>query len=215
MTQASDAEDDPGPPPDTAEAIVGCRAAHARLLAALDGLDDTTVARASRLPGWTIGHVVTHLARNADSHVRLIDGALAGEVTDQYEGGSEGRAADIDAGAARPASELLTDLAAAIDRLEEAWGRTTHEVWMHGDGRTSRTGVQPVADLPFRRWREVEVHQADMGLDFGPDDWPTAYVDVELPRVLAGLPGRLSAADRRRLLAWVIGRGDPPVLPPW
>ena len=58
-----------------------------------------------------------------------------------------------------PPSELLADLAAAIDRLEEAWGRATPDVWRHGVGRTSRTGVQPVADLPFRRWREVEVHR--------------------------------------------------------
>jgi hypothetical protein len=42
-------------------------------------------------------------------------------------------------------------------------------------------------------------------------------VDAELPRTLAGLPARLSLEDRRRLLAWLMGRAaDPPTdLPPW
>ena len=64
------------------------------------GLDDATVARSSRLPRWTVGHVPTHLARNADAHVRMLEGAAAGEITDQYEGGA-GRSAEIEAGAGR------------------------------------------------------------------------------------------------------------------
>ena len=32
----------------------------------------------SRLPGWTVGHVLTHLARNADSMVRVLGAAEAG-----------------------------------------------------------------------------------------------------------------------------------------
>ncbi|WP_338146722.1 maleylpyruvate isomerase N-terminal domain-containing protein [Streptomyces boncukensis] len=39
--------------------------AHARLLALLDGLDDTGTARPSALPGWSRGHVVQHLTDNA------------------------------------------------------------------------------------------------------------------------------------------------------
>ena len=40
----------------------------------------------------------------------------------------------------------------------------------------------------------LEVHHADLGLDFGPDQWSAAYVDTELPRTLAALPARLAFA---------------------
>ncbi|HKE76349.1 MAG TPA: maleylpyruvate isomerase N-terminal domain-containing protein [Acidimicrobiales bacterium] len=205
------------PPIDTGAAVEGSRAAHARLLASLGGLDDAVAAAPSRLPGWTVGHVVTHLARQADSHVRLLEGAGAGQVVDQYEGGPDGRAAEIDAGAGRPAAELVADLAAANQRLEAAWDAADPAVWLHGFGRNTFGELLSCADLPYRRWREVEVHHADLGLDFGPEHWSPAYVDAELPRTLAGLPARLSLEDRRQLLAWLMGRAaDPPTeLPPW
>jgi hypothetical protein len=41
-------------------------AATERLLDGLDGLSDVQVAGPSLLPGWTRGHVLTHLARNAE-----------------------------------------------------------------------------------------------------------------------------------------------------
>jgi maleylpyruvate isomerase len=203
-------------PSATTRALDGCRDASTRLLAALDGLDDVTARRPSRLPDWTVGHVVTHLARNADSHVRMLEGAMGGEVTDQYEGGLEGRAADIAAGAGRPAAELVADLGRAIDDLDATWLRVPPEVWMIGQGRMGNGEVCACADMPARRWREVEIHRVDLGLGPEPTDWPEAYVDLELPLALAQLPTRLSAADRTTLLAWLLGRADaPPVLPPW
>ncbi len=63
--------------------------AQARLLALIQPLSDADVRRPSRLPGWTVGHVLSHLARNADSHRRRADAAGAGEVIEQYEGGDE------------------------------------------------------------------------------------------------------------------------------
>lgn len=204
------------PPLETAAALAGAREAHARLLAGLPGLDDAAVARPSLLPGWTVGHVITHLARNADAHVRMLEGAGDGEITDQYAGGAAGRAAEIEAGAGRPAAEQVADLAEAILRLELAWDATPEAVWGQGFGRNPAGELLACADLPFRRWREVEIHHADLGLDFGPAEWTAAYVDTELPRSLAGLPARLGLDDRRVLLAWLMGRaGDPPPLPPW
>jgi maleylpyruvate isomerase len=68
-----------------------------------------------------------------------------------------------------------------------------------------------VAELPFRRWREVEVHHVDLDLGYGPADWPDAYVEEELARTVAGLDG----GDRRRLLAWLVGRAGVPKLGAW
>jgi maleylpyruvate isomerase len=198
---------------------------HARLRETLAGLSDAGARGPSRLPRWTVGHVLTHLARNADSHVRMLEGARRGEVADQYPGGNERRAADIEAGAGRPAAELVADVVASAARLEEAWAVTPTDVWRTGQGRVVG-GVWPVAELPFRRWREVEIHHVDLGLGYGVDDWPDDYVEAELARGLPTLEARLPAGvrfdpqslDRRRLLAWIIGRIDDPALPvltPW
>jgi maleylpyruvate isomerase len=193
------------------EELEGCRAAHAALLLTIDGLTDDVARRPSRLPDWTVGHVLTHIARNADSVVRRLEGAARGEVVDQYVGGFEGRAADIERGAARPAVELVDDVratAAAVEAVcaslpDEAWDRVSRAVG--GQEQTSRAVV-------FSRWREVEVHHADLGLGYGPDDWPDALVERWLPSLLAGAAQR---ADNQRLLAWLLGRGDAPALSRW
>ena len=220
---------------------------HARLVAGLARLTDARAdaRRPSLLPGWTVGHVVTHLARNADSHVRMIEGALRGEIVHQYPGGNDQRAADIEAGAQRPAEELVADAVTSAARLEEVWAATPDDVWRTGWGRVV-SGDWPLAELPFRRWREVEIHHVDLGLAYGVGDWPDEYVEVELARSIAGLPARLGAGpgvdiratdtgerwmvagdgspewrvtgERRILLAWIVGRGGGdgfPALGPW
>ena len=193
---------------------------HRRLRDTLAGLTDAGARRPSLLPAWTVGHVLTHLARNADSHVRMLEGARRGEVADQYAGGNEQRAADIEAGAGRRADVLVADVVGSAGRLEEAWAATPEEVWRTGRGRVVG-GIWPLAELPFRRWREVEIHHVDLGLSYGVGDWPEAYVDAELARALPSLDARLPAGarvdvgslDRRRLLAWIVGRSVEPSLP--
>ena len=194
---------------------------HARLRETLAGLGDVDARRPSLLPGWTVGHVLTHLARNADSHVRMLEGARRGDVADQYPGGNARRAADIDAGAGRPARELVADVVESAGRLEEMWAATPEDVRRTGRGRVV-SGLWPLAELPFRRWREVEIHHVDLGLTYGIEDWPDAYVEAELALALPSLAARLpagasvdvGAVDRRRLLAWIVGRASDPDLPP-
>ncbi len=43
----------------------GCRQAHTKLFATIAGLTDDGVSRPSLLADWTVGHVLSHLARNA------------------------------------------------------------------------------------------------------------------------------------------------------
>jgi maleylpyruvate isomerase len=54
--------------------IDGIRDADAKLLDTIRGLDDDDVRRPSLLPNWTVGHVLTHIARNGDSVVRRLNG---------------------------------------------------------------------------------------------------------------------------------------------
>jgi maleylpyruvate isomerase len=185
--------------------LAGCRASHARLLGVVVGLDEAGVRAPSRLDGWTVGHVLTHLARNADSHTRMLSAALRGEAVEQYAGGREERAGSIEAGADRPASELRHDVERSTAGLEATWAAMTPEAW-DGHG-LSRGRPWPCRSLPFFRWREVEIHHVDAGTGYGPQDWPEEYVRRELPLLLATVPDRLAdEAERRRLLAWLTGR---------
>lgn len=191
--------------------IEGCRQAHAALHATLAGLTDGLARRPSALPGWTVGHVLTHVARNADSVVRRLAAAAAGEVVDQYPGGAEGRATEIAAGAGRPAAELVGDVRSTSAEVERACAALPPEAW----GRLTRSvsgQLHPATAVVFSRWREVEVHHVDLGLGYRVEDWPPALVEAWLPDVLAGLARR---SDPARLLGWALGRAAPPVLRPW
>src|ERR1700754_1780512 len=104
-----------------------CLASHMRLINTVSQLDDATVRKPSILPGWTIGHVLTHIARNADGHVHRLEGALIGEDVPRYPGGSPQRNGDIEAGASRTAEELLDDITSSAVRLQETWRRCETE----------------------------------------------------------------------------------------
>ena len=55
-----------------------------RLLASAGALTDTGVREPSLLPGWTRGHVLTHIARNADGLGNLLRWARTGITTPMY-----------------------------------------------------------------------------------------------------------------------------------
>ena len=72
-------------------------AATSRLLRTAASFDTADLAAASLLPGWTRGHVLAHLARNADGFVNLLTAARTGEALPMYAS-LEARTADIEAG---------------------------------------------------------------------------------------------------------------------
>ena len=189
--------------------IDGCVAAQAALLADIVDLRDDVARRPSLLPGWSVGHLLTHIARNADSMTWRLEGAALGELRDQYPGGLEQRSSDIENGAGRPAAELVADVRQSADALERIMTELPLAAW-DAPSRTSRGAVESSRDAALSRWREVAVHHGDLGLV--PVALPPALVAVWLPRELPRLAER---SDPAELLAWVIGRGDPPVLAPW
>jgi maleylpyruvate isomerase len=190
------------------EDLAHCRAAHAMLLAAVGDLSDDGARAATGLPGWTVGHVLTHLARNADAFRSVTLEATRGEIGLMYPSAGQ-RDADIEAGAGRAAEELVTDLRRAVAELERTWEATPEEVWANGRFRgPAGPGTVWLHTTPWRRWREVEVHRADLAPAFDEAALSEPYVDVELPRLLADLPARLDLAGRRHLVAWLLGRAD-------
>uniref|UniRef100_UPI0019669E1F maleylpyruvate isomerase N-terminal domain-containing protein n=1 Tax=Nonomuraea lactucae TaxID=2249762 RepID=UPI0019669E1F len=103
-------------------------AATRRLLAAVATLSEGDVAAPSRLPGWTRGHVLSHVARNADSLHNLLTWARTGVRTPQY-GSDEERDTGIEAGAGRPLAEHLTDLEMSAARLAAAADAMPAQAW--------------------------------------------------------------------------------------
>jgi maleylpyruvate isomerase len=192
-----------------------------RFLEAVGALSGADMAGPSLLPGWTVGHVLTRVARNADSHVRRAEAASRGEVIDQYPGGSGGRAAEIEAGAGRSADAILVDLVSSSAGLASAWDRVPSDAWSR---LTRDVGghERPLSALPGRRWQELEVHLVDLDIGVTYADWPDEFVATWLPLVEASAPRRLprgkaapdaSGLDHRLRLAWLYGRAHPPGYP--
>ena len=198
--------------------------AHARLLDAIDALTDDQVQRPSILPGWTVGHVLTHVARNADSHVRRTEAALRGEIVDQYEGGYAGRESEIEAGGGRLAAAIVDDVRHSAHAVDAAWRTLPGDAWV-ARSRDANGRERALFELPARRWQEVEVHAVDLGVGRSHRDWPEAFVVEWLPRTRERmwpmLPTEASGArfdDPRDELAWLYGRlrrDDLPDPPAW
>ena len=191
--------------------IEQCRVGHERLLASLVNLSDAQVSEASRLPSWSRGHVLTHVARQGDSVVRRLRAAIEGRIVDQYAGGRVERNQAIEAGAHRSAPELVADLEASVRAVDAIFAECSEEVWdplvrsVDGPERPART-------LVSLRWQEVEIHHVDLGLGYELTEWPRALVDLVLPSTVAALVDR---ADSHELLGWLTGRGPAPALGPW
>jgi maleylpyruvate isomerase len=161
-------------------------AAQERLLSTARKVTDEDVRRASLLPGWSVGHVLTHIARNADSLVNLATWARTGVKTPQYAS-PESRDADIEAGAYRPAAELAEDVAESNERIRTALAAMPPVAWdviveWRGGAR------KPAGVIPSARLTEVEVHHADLGLGYGFGDIPEAFRLRLLADAISGFP---------------------------
>lgn len=160
----------------------------ARLEATADALDDVTGP--SRCAGWTRGHVLTHLARNAEAIERMVGAAVDGSGAAMYPS-DEARDADIDAGAARDAATQAADLRATDRAVAGALARLGPE---HADRMVERTPggrLVPAGRLAFMRLREVVLHHLDLDADFALGDVEPALVGVLLDEEVA----RLRAVD--------------------
>ena len=191
--------------------IEGIRAAQASFLAAVQDLDEDTVRRPSALPDWTVAHVIAHVAANADSVTRRLRGCIADEIVDQYPGGAEGRAREIDELSRLTVHDLVDHVARSNAEVLEVVGAMPGDAWDR-QSRTVGGELRPARTVLWLRWRECVVHETDLGLGHTPADWPIELVERWLPDAMAGLPER---ADKAALLGWAVGRGPAPQLAPW
>lgn len=130
-------------------------------------VDDAAAKEASLLPGWTRGHVITHLARNADGLVNLLTWARTGVEHPMYTSDAD-RDAAIDEGAYRMSRVLREDVAAAEQRFFAAADELPAAAW--SATITTRRGTElPAHRIPWLRMSEVTIHLVDLGCGDGFD----------------------------------------------
>lgn len=189
--------------------------ATATLLDVADRTGPDEQSQPTSLPGWTLGHLLTHLARNADAVRNLAVWASSGVETPMYPSG-EARDEAIEAGADRSRAELLDDLRTTASDLRAELGA------MPPSALTAtirlRSG-RPISghSLPYFRTQEVYIHLIDLGLGYEPSDWPDDFVLTALGRVSRGRAkaDQLPAAAVRSAVdgsEWVCGSADGPTI---
>lgn len=185
-----------------------------RLLETVRLLPPDSIGDPSLCPGWTRGHVLSHIARNADGVVNLATAVTTGQHLPMYAS-PEARDADIEAGSGRPLAEQLADLEAGAQRWREAAATLGDE---HADVRVESRGGATVRGgyLPFMRLRELVFHHVDLRAGFSfadvdDDDVLKAFLDDEVKRLTrnAETPSMTIRTDEGD--AWSIGDGQPTV----
>ncbi|MGW8634416.1 maleylpyruvate isomerase family mycothiol-dependent enzyme [Streptomyces sp. NPDC055793] len=140
----------------------------------LTGAADAALDEPSALPGWTRGHVVAHVAANADALGNLVHWAATGEETPMYAS-PEDRAAGIEEGALLPAAGLRVWLRDSARRLETAMDALGAEQW-RAPVVTAQGRTVPVTELPWMRSREVCVHAVDLDTGVSFADLPAGFL---------------------------------------
>lgn len=211
--------------------------ASARVLATAATITDEQAREPSSLPGWSRGHVLTHLARNADGLRNLLVWARTGVPTPQYPS-AQARNDGIEAGAGRPAAELAADIAESAALFAAEAGRLAGADWLAAVSGIRGAG-HPAWYTLWRRLSELEIHHVDLALGYQPADWPAEFASQCLQRAAGDFTGPDSPAAVLRsaddgtehrigpdgapatvtitgptgeLLAWLIGRSTGGIL---
>ncbi|MGI5198967.1 maleylpyruvate isomerase family mycothiol-dependent enzyme [Streptomyces sp. CA-288835] len=179
--------------------LASVRDATERLLTAAAKLDDASVAEPSRLPGWSRGHILAHLARNADALVNVLEGR-------PMYASADARDTDIERDAPRPLDVQLADVRESAARFQATgaapadWSRTV----------LLRNGVTDAASrVPFRRWVEVELHHVDLGIGYELEDLPEEFTEREIGFLAERFTGHPEVPPTRvtdGTRAWSTGR---------
>jgi len=169
-----------------------------RLLDAARVIAEPDLRSPSLLPGWSRAHVIAHLASGADAMRSLLGGVRSGLDRAAYASAAA-RDAAIESGAARTTAELMTWLADSAVALRTVARRLPDDRW--------QVPVQMLDSVPFaadqlaapfaagellvKRLVEVELHHCDLGIGYGPGQWPAAFGVMELAE-----PMRSQRAER-------------------
>ncbi|MFE2375745.1 maleylpyruvate isomerase family mycothiol-dependent enzyme [Streptomyces sp. NPDC059398] len=173
----------------TRESFQEIAAAADRLIAGLAGLRDEDVPAPSRLPGWSRGHVLSHLARQAPALERLLEWARTGVETPQYPS-REARNAEIEAGVHRPAAVQLADVRESAAHFQHVIETLPAAAWQAAVRPFTGELCTPRRILVIRL-RELELHHVDLDIGYGWHDIPASAREI----ILADVLGYYAEAD--------------------
>lgn len=161
------------------EALAAVQDSTAELLDMLDNMTETQVRAPSLLPGWTRGHVLTHIARNADGYSNLLRWASTGTEIPMYASAAA-READIEAGSARPLAALVADIRDSAAAFAAEAAKVPDAAW-EAQVRGLAGGPFPASKVLPRRRSEVEIHRVDLAAGYTAADWPDGFAAGQLP----------------------------------
>ncbi|MFE9443543.1 maleylpyruvate isomerase family mycothiol-dependent enzyme [Streptomyces sp. NPDC006602] len=157
---------------------------------AVDALPADAVTEPSALAGWTRGHLLTHLARNADALVNLLTWARTGIRTPMYDSPDQ-RVTDIEAGAGRPLAEQQADVRESAEGFRKAAEALSPDAWsatvVSAQGREI-----PASEVPWLRAREVWIHLVDLRVGVGMDALPPDFAWALVREVAGWMSARLA-----------------------
>ena len=171
-------------------------------------MGDDAFGKPSALPDWTRAHVLTHVARNADAMVNLLEGARTGTPLKAYPS-REQRDDDIDAGAKNSPAEIRADVIASSDRLAAAVRGMPASAWS-AVVPGPREGMMPASDVLWFRAREVWIHTVDLDAGASFADLPRPMLHellTDVTTTFAGRPDfpRLLLVPKDEALTWAVG----------
>ena len=212
--------------PPSRDVLTELDAATNRLVLTVDGLPDEAYREPSGLPGWSRAHVVAHLALNAESLSGVLESVSAGSEGAMYPSVGR-RGADIEQLAAASPGELRERLLGSIRTFSDTVAQVPSRGWSGSFRRDPSAEVLlPATRVVDMRHREVEIHHADLEVDYGPADWPGSFaartidalrarapratlLATDLGRTWHADPVRVTVSGTAPLLAWWLsGRGD-------
>lgn len=218
------------PPASPLQGVDDVLDATSRYLQTLADLDDGDLRAGSVLPGWTRGHVATHVARNADAMSHALTALVNGGEVFLYSS-QTARDAEVETGAGRAAPEMLEDSRVACQHLVRALEDLPSA--LHDAPIPRLPGGEAFLSprmMPAVRRQEVIIHHTDLGAGFKTADWPLdfgVWMVNRRHRDLADGPamtltatdtgdtwkfgqdaGPLITAPVAELAWWLVGRGD-------
>ncbi len=188
-------------------------AATRRLVRTVDALADFQFAEPSLLPGWTRGHVIAHLALNAEGLSGALEGVREERAVPMYASQEARREGIESLGSAEPAvlrDRLLASTTAIMDAVSELPEDLVGQRIERTPGSERGFTAGRVGEM---RLREVEIHHADLDLAYTWADWPNDFAVLLLDNrelVHEGPPFTAQAADLNR--SWTFGDGSGPTV---
>jgi maleylpyruvate isomerase len=167
---------------DAENTLTAVRDATAVVIGVVERFGEADFTTPSLLPGWSRGHVVSHLARNADALVNLLSWARTGIEHPAYPSRVD-REAGINSGADRLGQVQREDLVAASGRFLVEAARLSESDWaalvQHPSGHP-----MAAAEIPSTRLFEVWTHLVDLDAGVGFDAVVPGHFDALLDRAV-------------------------------